>query len=164
MAIKCAPGLTVLTFNAWHLTENYSFIFTPQKLCNTFWFGDNTVNNSPCHMANAMQVWYEPPYENRPISLYMTEYTRKMQQALSGQWIQLGNSTHRTKCCGKCLTCFWVTRVRRTAREAGTAGVSVWTAGTWGREARGATHIHRLALLCNKQNRSDDIQKGRPPC
>lgn len=106
-----------------------------------------------------MQFKYGLLYEKyRPISLLVPEYTWKMQQALSGQWIQLGNSTHRTKCCGKCLTCFWVTRVRRTAREAGTAGVSVWTAGTWGREARGATHIHRLVLLCNKQNWSDDIQ------
>lgn len=111
-----------------------------------------------------MQCKYGPLYENmRPISLFVSEYTWKMQQALSRQWIQLGNSTHRTKRCGKCLTCFWVTRVRRTAREAGTAGVSVWTAGTWGWEARGATHIHRLALLCNKQKRSDDIQKGLPP-
>ena len=107
-----------------------------------------------------MQRKYGPLYENnRPISLFVTEYTWKMQQALSGQWIQLGNSTHRTKCCGKCLTCFWVTRVRRTAREAGTAGVTVWTAGTGGWKARGATHIHRLALLCNKQKWSDDIQK-----
>jgi hypothetical protein len=65
--------------------------------------------------------------------------------------VHLNLATEHTeqKWCGKCLTCFRVTRVRWTARQAGTTGVCVWTAGTGGRKSGGATHIYRLALLCN---------------
>lgn len=67
---------------------------------------------------------------------------------------------HTDKCCGKCLTCFRVAGVRRTAREAGTTRVCVRTAGTGGWQPGGATHIHGLVLLCKTQYRTCETRGG----
>lgn len=101
---------------------------------------------------------------NMPIkhkrSLHMAKHTWKLHLPTTTDvlrlcyfhmYLNLATEHKEQICCGKCLTCFRVTRVRWTAREAGTTGVCVWTAGTGGWEPGGAAHIHRLALFCNIQ-------------